>query len=359
MRFAKGITLVVLLSMIAYALWNFVNPDEKALSDTSLFLREISEIGEDNGKGNIVGIQPYMVTSDYASLENFYDKIDLYFARAASEKLFRENTVVLLPKHIGTWLVALDEDPEVYEKEDWQSAVQAMASDHFFDAFTVNLVGTSASHKKEIEKLFRLKSPWMAEIYHYVFSSLAKKYNVSIIAGSILLAHPEVQEGELTVSSSGDFFNTTIVYDSSGKAHADVAKKPVRNIDLSYFEHGIERGKPFFEMENAPVYNLPIGRTCVLLPENLPSKTCEELVGKYRVDCVAIPSYKDNRLNGASEEQFLQEASKHSLRKTAFNVYLRGDLWNIKPDGCSTVVKNGKTTKAFEVEGSSIISLWL
>ena len=51
----------------------------------NLYLDDKIESGSDAGRGNLLGIQPYMLAADYASEETFFGKIEGYL-EAASQK---------------------------------------------------------------------------------------------------------------------------------------------------------------------------------------------------------------------------------------------------------------------------------
>ncbi|MDW7690761.1 nitrilase-related carbon-nitrogen hydrolase [Flammeovirgaceae bacterium SG7u.111] len=378
----KALRLVFIFSTIAatiYLLWGF---KEKKLEqhEIDLHLKEISEIGEDHHKGNLVGIQPFMETADYANFENFYEKIDQYFSKAQKEYFFDEKTVVVLPEHIGTWLVALDENPEVYYKYSFNAALRQMSLDNFKGLMNKDV---SPLHKQKIlnKKLFALKAERMAKIYGYVFSSMAKKYDVTVVAGSITLPDPKIVDGKLTVGEKGHFYNVSVIYGPDGKAYSEliINRAPVHQI-LSFVS----------EPENykMPVFDLPTGKTGVLISHDSFYGEHYERFAQMDVDCILVPSCmivgRKNKKDGNGlvkqqlppsllEIEWIDKAPLEDVCinyalaakmkvvgvENGFNVFFRGNIWDLETKGHSIVINEGEVTKGFQVEGSSIINVWM
>ena len=93
-----------------------------------LRLLDVKSFGEDSGRGNLVGIQPYMLASDYASEERFRRKIDGYLATAHRREYFGAKTIVVLPEYLGTWLVVAGEKQSVYRAGSIDRAVKLMVA---------------------------------------------------------------------------------------------------------------------------------------------------------------------------------------------------------------------------------------
>ena len=95
-----------------------------------LHLQEVVTCGSDARRGNWLGIQPWMVPADYASVGAFYAKIDGYLDVASRKGWLNERTIVVLPEYIGTWLVVAGERPRVRQAATIASAMQALVLSH-------------------------------------------------------------------------------------------------------------------------------------------------------------------------------------------------------------------------------------
>lgn len=102
--------LLASLRLIAYAAWIQWRPTSFFLSDlrSSLAFSQ----GQDSGRGNLLGIQPELQGADYRSALHLHRKLSAYLDQARQQGLLNPKTVVVLPEHIGTWLVAVGEKRE-------------------------------------------------------------------------------------------------------------------------------------------------------------------------------------------------------------------------------------------------------
>ena len=175
----------------------------------NLNLQDIAEHGTESGRGNLLGIQPYMVPSDYASAGTFHAKLVGYLDAAHQRGWLNERTVVVLPEHIGTWLVIAGEKLSVYQAKTIAAGVRVVVLGHVLSFAREFLSARETDRVKA--SLFRMKAPEMARIYQTVFSSLSQEYVVTIVAGSILLPSPEVRNGEL-MAGDGQLHNVSVVY---------------------------------------------------------------------------------------------------------------------------------------------------
>src|SRR5512135_2381993 len=91
---------------------------------------EINEFGTDAGRGNLLGIQPYMVVADYASQEAFYARLDSYMQSASQKGWLGERTVVVWPEYLGTWLVATGEPAAVIHTATITAAMRSLVLRH-------------------------------------------------------------------------------------------------------------------------------------------------------------------------------------------------------------------------------------
>lgn len=154
----------------------------------------ISSIGYDRKQGNIVGIQAFMIPADYSSEERFYRKLESYILEAQRNGFLNEKTILVFPEHIGTPLVLLNEEKSIYYQNDLQSVIKIL---------TKKLSFASQPKPKDnsvtIQKLFIYKSQKMKEVYVRAFSQLSKFYNITILAGSILLPNPQFENFEIQI----------------------------------------------------------------------------------------------------------------------------------------------------------------
>ncbi len=380
MKKAKNLLLIlVILTLAAYATGSSLN---QAVSDIAieLAIKEYKEIGSVTAKGNMIGIQPYMTMADYASEITFYKKIDGYLSYLNNKGILMDKTVIVFPEYLGTWLVIANEKEKVVNAQSLKEAMSDIVWNNFF-TFIKEYIFAEDVLDKVAYSIFRMKSELMAQIYHSTFSVLSEKYNVTIVAGSIVLANPWISDGALVVRD-GPLYNVTVLYGPDGKPFNDIVKKthPIRD-EVPFTAKG--------KVQDIPVYDLSIGRTGVLICADSWFPGTYEVLKTKNVQYLAVPSFLTKAL--AMKEAFkgygiigpekpgdydtkdkgtiaFDEAwFKYSMAgriKTSgaiagINVFYRGPLMDIGTDGYTIVSENATTHVGQQVEGCSIICLWL
>src|SRR5574338_209434 len=84
------------------------------------------QFGSDLGRGNLLGVEPYMTQRDFASKEAFFSKLKSYLSTAQRQNWLNEKTVVIFPEYIGSWLALAGEDEKIVHAPSIKSAERAM-----------------------------------------------------------------------------------------------------------------------------------------------------------------------------------------------------------------------------------------
>ncbi|MFD2203422.1 carbon-nitrogen hydrolase family protein [Shivajiella indica] len=362
MKIVLSLILLVITAWIIWANTGFNSKLPDITSEISL-IEDILPFHPDSTRGNIVGIQPYMLESDYLNKDQFSSKLETYFQAAKESGFFRENTLVILPEYLGTWLVIANEKKSVGTSNSLTLAMVQLVLSHplqFFDHYLM-----SKQEKDRIAAaLFRMKAESMASIYQDSFSYLAKKYKVYIIGGSINLPGPQIIKGEIQVDKEEPIFNTSFVFGSDGH----VLQQHIRKA------YPIESEKPF--IENSPTNKIPQFQLAefkigvLVCADSWYPESYEAIQG---VDLVLVPSYcaTDGAMeipwagyNGAPaprdvdihdignisereawEKYALPGRIAQSGASSGVNVFLRGRLWDLGTDGQPFFIRNGELLK--------------
>ena len=338
---------------------------------------EMIERGNNNQRGNLLGIQSFMTTADYVSGAAFFAKLNSYLESANQRGWINERTIVIWPEYIGAWLVIAGESRRVYEAENLNDAMLALALRHI-PQLVIGLL--SAKEKDKLAaSLFRTKAASMATLYHSTFSALAKKYSATIVAGSILLPAPKVRDG-IIIAGKGSLYNVSAVYKSNGLAYPNLTYKlfPIAS-ELDFV--AAAPTNEFF-----PAFDTPAGRLGVMVCADSWYPEPYQKLKSQNVDFIAVPSYIPESdvwdkpwqgYTGASAPEDVDKADVGRLTegqgwkryalsgriqqagtKSGMTVFLRGSLWNLHTDGRSILAVNGD---AMEVKSNeaAIINLWL
>ncbi|MEQ9297815.1 MAG: nitrilase-related carbon-nitrogen hydrolase [Cyclobacteriaceae bacterium] len=366
---------VLLIIVVIYLLLTNYDMDHSSIPQ-SFDAPTIDEIGTDQDKGNFIGIQPFMEPIDYASDSNFFRKLNHYFSAAQSKDLLNEKSIVVLPEHIGTWLVAQNERKLVYTSNKIEEAMRAVVVRNLLSFLPEYFSADEEDQSKAA--VFRVKSTQMAISYAHVMRSLASRYRVTVVGGSIILPSPKVEIDSLLVES-GPLYNASFVFYPNGSLDPQITKKAFPVMDEQTI---IASAKP----EELPVYNTQAGDLAVMICADSWYLASYETAQKKGATLLAIPSYstgdklwatKWKGYNGAPSPPNVDASDigniteemawlKYSMGGRAqqagivqgINVFLRGNLWDMGSDGKTISMKEGGLKMNDADQKSTITCLW-
>jgi len=338
---------------------------------------DILEHGFDAHRGNLLGMQPLVRAADYASEDTLTARLSQYTEIAAQKGWLNPRTVVVWPEYVGTWLAAAGEWPAVYHARRLNRAMLLLAAHHLLP-FARQV--TAAREKDRIAaSLFRLKAPDMARRYQAVFGGLARQYSVTMVAGSILLPSPEVENGQV-MAGVGPLHSVSAVFGPDGLAAANLVRKVIPTTD----ELPFVAPAPVAQL---PVFDTPAGRLGVLICADSWYPAPYQQLKTQGVELIAVPSSITTPglwdrpwrgYNGASMPADVDPGDVGHLtegqawRKYALaarigssgathgmNVFLHSTLWDISGDcGQALAVSDGSVTQSSGA-GAAILNLWL
>lgn len=347
--------------------------------DVHLHIDTVYGMNEDAGKGNAVGISPFMTPQDYASPQHFLNKLDGYMQTAQVRGWLTPRTVVVFPEHIGTWLVVSGEKRSMLEAGSVEKAMAFFIGSNFFSYMRDWFTAPDEAEDKVAHSIFSSKGAPMANTYRQVFGDLARKYRVSIVAGSILLPNPVTDKGRIRIRM-GPLYNVSAVFNPDGSIHPRLIRK----------SHPVAEEQPFVasgDEGDIPVFDLPAGLTAVMICADSWFPESHRTLMNGAVDLVVVPSYTkgESAMKGAWKgysgypdpadldsadrgrltlhEAWLKYAVpgrvRNTLVKNALVVSLRGRLWDLGSDG-SCIGWAGDTVYAEpERMGASLVNLYL
>ncbi len=140
----KKALLFILVLVLLWIIWanTGLPPELPAITPEISVTEEILSLPSDSIPRNIVGIQTCMLETDYLTQQQFQAKLNAYFKTAKDEGFFRENTIVLLPEYLGTWLVISGEKKSVANAGNltWAMAQLVFSNPIQFQNFMANLI---------------------------------------------------------------------------------------------------------------------------------------------------------------------------------------------------------------------------
>lgn len=345
-------SIILAIVLAIYFTWAGADRKRPAL-DIRLEIDSSYVINQDAGRGNVVGINPYMLSGDYASEQHFYAKLDGYLQAVKEKNWLGPKTVIVFPEYIGTWLVVSGEKNSIYKTETINRAITTYVTSNFFSYMRAWFTAPDQVEDKIKYSVFASKGESMARIYRKVFSDLAKKYQVTIIGGSILLPNPGISKERIQVKK-GQLYNVSAIFNPDGSLQPSLVKK----------SFPIEDEQPFVAqspVSDIPVFDLPSGRTAVLIcADSWFPAAYQSLINKNPL-LIAVPSYTQQEnsmqkpwggysgfptpadvdssdrgkitLRDAWLKYTLPSRIKSTSASYGINVTLKGKLWDLGTDG--------------------------
>lgn len=367
-------SMAIVAALTTYAMWAADRPAGHYLSD--LRIKLAVDQGTPGDRGNLLGIQPELFPTDYQSPQRLHRKLAAYLQQAQDQGLLNEKTVVVLPEHVGTWLMISGEKDELYQAPTLAEAMNWLAASNpllFARAWL-----TAKGENRLDDAHLRMKSKAMAKDYQALFGGLAKEFHVTLVAGSIVLPEPSVRDGQLK-PGSGALFNSSVVFGRDGVPLGQPQRQmhPIfeqRDVIESEDEHAIT------------VVDTPAGRLGVLIGSDSWYPDNYRQLDELGAQLVAVPAfvvghgawnqpwggYKGSSTPGSislKPGEISEGQAWHRLTLTAqppssralagMSVFLRGQFWDKPGSGQSFLSSNGQQFADGEARGARLLNIWL
>lgn len=337
------ITLLLSLALLAglgsYAHWIEQRPSGHYLSD--LRSQVALDLGQPGPRGNLLGIQPELFAADYQSLGRLRLKLAAYLDHAREQGMLSERTVVVLPEHIGTWLLAVGEKEEFYRASERRQALQWLAASNPLD-FLGALFNAEGETRLD-DALLRTKAKAMARDYQQLFGELARDYGITLVAGSIVLPEPRVELGRLEVGR-GPLYNVSLVFDQAGHPLG----QPQRHL---FSASALATTAP----SALQALDTPAGKLGVLLGGDASQLSGEKALADEQIELLAMPSDLQSPSN---DGQLNQQLQAQGIR-AGLKVHLRGRLWERSGQSQALAYDAGQLSRGASDPGAQLINLWL
>ena len=367
-------SMALIAALTTYAMWAADRPTGLYLSDLRI------DVAVDQGtpadRGNLLGIQPELFPTDYQSPERLHRKLAAYLQKAREQGLLNEKTIVVLPEHVGTWLMVSGEKDELYQAATLKEAMNWLAVSNPLK-FVRALISAEGGNRLDDAHL-RMKAKAMARDYQALFGGLAKEFHVTLVAGSIVLPEPSVIDGTLKIGR-GALYNSSVVFNRDGQPIG----QPQRQMYPVFAEQNAIKANGEHSLN---VVDTPAGRLGVLIgrdswyPENY------RKLDDQNVQLVAVPAFVAGRgsweqpwrgYRGSSTPvsvniksgELSESQAWHRLTLTTLtpasqatagmSVFLRGQFWDQGCAGQSFLNSNGQQFADGNARGARLLNLWL
>lgn len=324
-----------------------------------------------------MGVEPYMEPSDYSSADHFEAKLNGYLQEVKSRGWLKDNTIILFPEHLGTFLMAANSGSRVYSASTTDSALRPLVAANLLTFLKNYFIFDDADNFTAAA--IRTQSSQVADIARAVYGHLAQKYGVTIVAGSQALMTPGVYPNSLSYGH-GPIFNSSFVFAPSGKAQLDA----VRKVHPTLSETGFTRAS------NAE-FLFPFDHTThsfgVLICADSWFEDTVDSLASQGARLLLVPAFLDNTAWDEPWQGYLNDLPEHSEWKKdvgkitegdawikyalpfhakradvlwGMTVFLKGTLWQHRGDGRAIILEDGfvHIGKSDE-KGAALYNLWL
>ncbi|WP_079227088.1 nitrilase-related carbon-nitrogen hydrolase [Pseudomonas putida] len=367
---AGALALVTIAALCGYGFWTQQRPEGHYLSDLRIELA--LNHGVPGEHGNLLGVEPLLFPSDYQNLQRLHRKLSAYLEQARAQGLVGPRTVVVLPEHIGTWLWARGEKNELYQVTRNRDAEQWL---ELSNPLRYGLAMLSANgDDRRADAHLRMKAQQMASDYQLLFGGLAKEFGVTLVAGSIVLPAPYVDQGVLHIGH-GPLFNSSMVFAADGSLLGQPQHQQYPDSETRRYIHP-GRDYPL------QVVQTPAGRLGVLIGSDSWYPENQRQLQQQQVQLIANPVFlsgkgswdapwRGNRHQDAAAELALQrgEVSEQTawqrLTQAAGNsvssmsVFMRGQFWEQGSDGQGFAHQSGELLAGPPSHGARLLNVWL
>ncbi|MBF4558137.1 carbon-nitrogen hydrolase family protein [Pseudomonas sp. p50] len=367
-------SMALIAALTTYAMWAADRPVGHYLSDLRIDLAV--DQGTPADHGNLLGIQPELFPTDYQSSERLHRKLAAYLQKAQEQGLLNEKTIVVLPEHIGTWLMVSGEKDELYQANTLKDAMNWLAVSNPLK-FARALIAAKGENRVDDAHL-RMKAKGMAKDYQALFGGLAKEFRVTLVAGSIVLPEPSVIDGTLKIGR-GALFNSSVVFDRDGLPIG----QPQRQMHPIFDQSDVIAANGEHDLN---VVDTPAGRLGVLIGSDSWYPDNYRKLDSQGAQLIAVPAYVAGRgawdkpwrgykglttpssislkagelSEGQAWQRLTLTAQPPSSQAIAgMSVFLRGQFWDKGSAGQSFLSSNGQHFADGNAHGARLLNLWL
>jgi len=366
-----------ILVLFIWLIWSYSGRN-LPLSEPEPYVSIIEEINPtDTLDRNIIGIQPYMMVEDYFNPVKFKQKMRQYLVAATEQGFIKNKTIILYPDYIGTWLILLGEKHALAEKETIKGALSTLIFSNVFDFF-LGYIKTGEEEEKSISAILRMKSKVMASVYYNTFSELAKETGAYIVAGSIVLPGPYVSNGRLYIENSKELYNVSLIFGPDGEIFGDPIfelypnsselkfisepeSKVVQTIEFPFAKSSILISQDSWHPELFNQINSSGSEFLLVSSFQSAINGIDSLWSGYdkKLSPESTGSDSNNQLKAkdAWEKYSLLNQLKGNSQTFGFNVFFRGEFWELDLYGQPSVVFKDSVLQVSPSEKAGIWSL--
>ena len=139
----------------------------------------VAALGEDSGGPHLLALNPKVGPSDFATRGDLQAVLVRLLEQAQEQDLLRQRTVVVLPRHVGHWLIVANRHARVYT-----SRTASVAAFRAGMVTPARYLAALASTRVTEDALVRVQGDEAVGIWERICTRLADHYDVWLAGGS-------------------------------------------------------------------------------------------------------------------------------------------------------------------------------
>ena len=293
-------------------------------------------------RGQLVAVQMKLEINDFYSQESFERKISNLMEEVANEVNPELPTLVVFPEDVGLMLIAQGNQETLKTVETIEEAIKKMTMKHFIPLVWYRL----RYNISWVPALYYYYNKSIAETYFETFSSLAKKYNVYIVAGSVPLPHYQIRNGEFLYQEEAigpQIYNTSYLFDIDGKVMGYQDKVHLLELEQEGGLH-LTPGR----LEDIEVFDTKIGRLGIAVCLDSFKEDVIDRLREQKADILIQPSANPLPWEDWQQEEWLESSYKYTYElqyfKYAINPMMNGEFFDLGFYGQSSIISRENTS---------------
>jgi predicted amidohydrolase len=284
-------------------------------------------------------VQMHWDIEDYKSPQAFESKIESLMKKIRSEAGEKEDILVAFPEDVGTPLVFMRSYEAVKDVKTLQDAVKNLIKKHGLKVLPYKL-----RYKVSwIRALALATAKRTAKTYLDVFSRMAKKYRVTLVAGSVLLPDFEWNKDiKKTVYKipDGNIYNVSFLFNEQGELIGTQKK--------THLVPGLEDREGFDlcvgKIEDLKVYPTPFGNIGIAVCLDCFKEPAVQALAEKKADILIQPSANPQAWDKEEQTGWMEGCKKamdtYKSISYALNPMMVGCLFDLCFEGQSSVMTN-------------------
>lgn len=283
----------------------------------------------------LVAVQMRLSLDDYWTVEAFRTKIQGLMEQAAAQLNPNVPALVVFPEDLGLLLVVQGLREQLSSVQTMRAAIVAAVRIHFTRALWVR-----ARHRLSwVPALFRLRHKVIAAAYFDVFSEMANRYGVYLVAGSVILPQYPLIDGMVCWQdgpTSRGVYNSSFLFGPDGKVIGRQDKVHLIDLESDAALH-LSRSA----VSGLRVFATELGRVGIAICLDSFQAEVAARLEQQGAEILVQPSANPGPWTQEQQQEWLESCYRWVCREQRFaygvNPMMTGKVWDVAFYGQSSI----------------------